>query len=128
MTAFRVVLSLSAWAILAQSANATVEMQNEARRLGFPVHNCLYCHATAHAVDVMKEKAKAFHMSDGNCLACHGKDIPAKLNERGEWLATQRVKRGAKVADMAWLREYKEPTPPPTHPPAKAAPPKTPAP
>ena len=95
-------------------AAATVEMQVQAKKLGFPVKNCLYCHATPHSVDVMKDKAKALAMSDGNCVACHGADIPAKLNDRGKWLAAERTKRGAKAADMAWLSEYKEP-------PAKAA-------
>ena len=111
MTARQAVLLLSALTMAVPPARATVEMQDQAKKLGFTVHNCLYCHATAHSVDVMKQKAKSLSMSDGNCLACHGKDIPAKLNARGEWLATERVKRGAKVADMAWLREYKEPAP-----------------
>lgn len=122
MTARLAVPLLSALAILVPRADATVEMEVQARKLGFAVQNCLYCHATAHAVDVMKKKAKALDMSDGNCLACHGSKIPAKLNERGQWLAAERVKRGAKDADMAWLREYKEPAPPTARPPAKTSP------
>ncbi len=98
-----------ALAVPAPPAGATVEMQVQARRLGFPVKNCLYCHATPHSVEVMKQKAKSLALSDGNCLACHGADIPAKLNDRGTWLAAERTKRGAKVADMAWLSGYKEP-------------------
>jgi hypothetical protein len=107
----------AALSIAAPPAFATVDMQLEAKRLGFAVENCLYCHATPHAVDAMKKKAQAIGMSHGNCLACHGKDIPAKLNARGDWLAAQRARRKAKVADMAWLREYKEPTraPAPPH-------------
>jgi mono/diheme cytochrome c family protein len=103
---------VAALSMAAPRADATVEMQNRAKQLGFPVQNCLYCHATPHSVDVMKQKAKSLSMSDGNCLACHGKDIPAKLNARGDWLAGERVKRGAKQADMAWLRDYKEPATP----------------
>lgn len=114
----RVVRSMLAGAVLfsvltvpAPRAAATVDMQVQAKKLGFPVHNCLYCHATPHSIDVMKKKAKALDMSDGNCVACHGANIPAKLNDRGNWLASERVRRGAKDADMAWLREYKEPAP-----------------
>ena len=123
MSARATVLLLSALTMAVPPARATVEMQNQAKKLGFAVQNCLYCHARTHSIDVMKQKAKSLGMSDGNCLACHGSDIPAKLNERGDWLAAERVKRGAKVADMAWLREYKEPAPA-----AKAAPKKPPSP
>jgi hypothetical protein len=101
-------------------ADATVEMQNRAKQLGFPVQNCLYCHATPHSVDVMKQKAKTLNMSDGNCLACHGANIPAKLNDRGHWLVAEKTKRSAKECDMAWLRDYKEPTPTPPRAGAKA--------
>jgi hypothetical protein len=92
-------------------AGATVEMQNQAKKLGFEVHNCLYCHASPHAVDKMKEKAKAAGMSDGNCLACHGANVPAALNHRGDWLAAEKGRRHAKEWDMAWLKDYKEPAP-----------------
>lgn len=102
---------LSALTVPAPRAAATVDMQVQAKKLGFAVQNCLYCHATPHSVDVMKQKAKSLDMSDGNCVACHGANIPAKLNDRGHWLASERVKRGAKVADMEWLRDYKEPAP-----------------
>ncbi len=101
-------------ALVAGRAEATVEMQVAAKKLGFPVGNCLYCHATSHSVELMKQKAKTLGMSDGNCLACHGANIPAKLNDRGHWLVAEKAKRGAKECDMAWLHEYKEPTPPPT--------------
>ncbi len=124
MTARAGVLLLAVLTLPVPFARATVEMQDQAKRLGFAVHNCLYCHATAHSVDAMKQKAKSLNMSDGNCLACHGSKIPAKLNDRGNWLATERVKRGAKVADMAWLQEYKEPVPAAP----KAAPKKPPSP
>jgi hypothetical protein len=109
-------LTLAAVVALCGPARATVEMEVAAKKLGFPATNCLYCHATAHSVDVMKQKAKSLNMNDGNCLACHGANIPAKLNSRGEWLVAEKSKRGQKVCDMAWLKDYKEPTPPPTRP------------
>jgi hypothetical protein len=96
---------------LAAGAGATVEMQVQAKKLGFSVPNCLHCHASPHSVDVMKKKAKALQMSDGNCLACHGANAPAALNDRGRWLVAEKGRRGAKECDMAWLREYKEPAP-----------------
>jgi hypothetical protein len=89
-------------------AGATVEMQNQAKKLGLTVKNCLDCHATPHAAEVMHKKANDLKMLDGNCLGCHGADIPAALNAKGEWLVAEKGRRGAKQCDMAWLREYKE--------------------
>ena len=51
-------------------ARATIEMQDQAKKLGFALHNCLYCHASPHAIEKMKEKARAAGTSEGNCLAC----------------------------------------------------------
>jgi hypothetical protein len=106
-------------------ARATVDMQHEAKALGFPVKNCLYCHATPHAVEKMKEKAHELDMSDGNCLLCHGGDIPATLNDRGRWLVEEKARRNADEFSMAWLKDYVEPKPseePTTpEPPAKPA-------
>ncbi len=113
MVAVRGALLFAAVGLLAAHAEASVEMQVQAKKLGFPVGNCLYCHASSHSVDVMKQKAKALAMNEGNCLACHGANIPVKLNDRGHWLVAQKGKRGAKECDMAWLRDYKEPTPAP---------------
>lgn len=109
MLARRAALLLAVAGTLVARANATVEMQVEAKKLGYAVGNCLYCHATSHSIDVMKQKAKSLSMSDGNCLACHGANIPAKLNERGHWLVAEKTRRGAKECDMSWLRDYKEP-------------------
>jgi hypothetical protein len=120
MGARRVVLLLLTAAVFTARASATVEMQVAAKKLGYPVVNCLYCHATSHSVDVMKQKAKSLNMADGNCLACHGANIPAKLNDRGHWLVAEKTKRGAKACDMAWLRDYKEPAPAQPRAPAKA--------
>lgn len=92
-------------------ADATVEMQNEARKQGLAVQNCLYCHASPHAIEKMKETARELRMAHGNCLLCHGQEIPAGLNHRGQWLVDEKVRRGAEESDMAWLREYVEPKP-----------------
>lgn len=113
MFSARIALLCAAIGLLASRSQATVEMEVQAKKLGFPVVNCLYCHATAHAVDAMKQKAKSLNMNDGNCLACHGANIPAKLNDRGHWLVAEKARRAAKAWDMAWLRDYKEPTPAP---------------
>ncbi len=107
--AVRGTLALAAVLLLARPALATVEMQVQAKKAGFAVGNCLYCHAHSHSVEVMKQKAKAANVSDGNCLACHGANIPAKLNERGQWLMAEKTRRGARQIDVAWLREYREP-------------------
>lgn len=106
-----IVAALLVWP--ADRAAATDEMQIVAKKLGLPVTNCLYCHASPHAAQVMKDKAKALAMAEGNCVACHGKDIPATLNDRGNWLVLEKRKRKAKECDMAWLKDYREPTPPP---------------
>ncbi len=112
--ALRGTMALAAAVLLAGPALATVEMQVQAKKLGFEVTgNCLYCHAHSHSVEVMKQKAKTLNVSDGNCLGCHGGNIPSKLNERGRWLVAEKTRRGAKACDMAWLRDYKEPTPAP---------------
>jgi hypothetical protein len=122
MRARRAALLLAVIGVVAPGAEATVEMQVAAKKLGYPVGNCLYCHAHSHSVDVMKEKAKALGVREGNCLACHGANIPAKLNDRGHWLVAEKAKRGAKAFDMAWLKDYKEPAAAPAHPAAKTPP------
>jgi hypothetical protein len=99
--------------LLVPQAEATVEMQNQAKKLGFVVKNCLYCHASPHAAEAMQTKARALKIPEGNCLACHGSNIPAALNHRGDWLVAQKSARGAKACDMAWLKDYKEPAPEP---------------
>jgi mono/diheme cytochrome c family protein len=112
------VLLGAALSLLVPRAEATVEMQNQAKKLGFAVKNCLYCHASPHAAEAMQTKARALKIPEGNCLACHGNNIPAALNRRGDWLVAQKSARGAKACDMAWLKDYKEPTPEPKPKPA----------
>lgn len=117
----RALIVTAALCVVGPRGEATVEMQNQAKKLGFAVANCLYCHASPHAAEQMKAKARAASIPEGNCLACHGNDIPAALNHRGDWLVAQKAARGAKLCDMAWLKDYKEPTPDPkpTPPPSK---------
>jgi mono/diheme cytochrome c family protein len=110
--------------LLVPWAGATVELQNQAKKLGFEVKNCLYCHASPHAVSVMQSRARALNIPEGNCLLCHGNNIPAKLNRRGDWLVAQKRLREANTYDMAWLKDYKEPTPEPTATPTPKVPPK----
>lgn len=45
-------------AFVPRPAGATVEMQNQAKKLGVDVRNYLYCHASPHSVEVMTKKAK----------------------------------------------------------------------
>jgi hypothetical protein len=104
------VLAVAAASAAATVARATVEMQKEAKKLGFAVRNCLHCHATPHAVDEMKEKARELGMSDGNCLLCHGADIPTALNDRGEFLVSEKARREADRFEMKWLADYVEPS------------------
>lgn len=112
-TRARVLLMAVGLFLLAPGTKATVEMQNQARKLGFTVKNCLYCHASPHSEEVMKAKARELGVPAGNCLGCHGANIPASLNRRGDWLLAEKKTRGAKAFDMAWLKDYKEPTPEP---------------
>jgi mono/diheme cytochrome c family protein len=111
MIGSRALLLFAALALAPATAVATVEMQLQARRQGLEVHNCLYCHASPHAIDKMKERAKSLGMSEGNCLACHGANIPAGLNQRGAWLVAEKKRRTAKACDGAWLKDYQEPAP-----------------
>ena len=113
MISTRVIVLGAAIGVMASRGEATVEMEVQAKKLGFPAANCLFCHATPHSVETMRQKAKALNINEGNCLACHGANIPAKLNDRGHWLVAEKAKRAAKAYDMAWLRDYKEPTPAP---------------
>jgi hypothetical protein len=124
ITSRRLVLLVAA-ALAPWPAAATVDMQNQAKKLGFAITNCLDCHASPHAIDVMKKKAKDMKMAEGNCLACHGANIPAVLNHKGDWLLSEKGRRNAKECDMAWLKDYREPVAPkapPVKPGAKPAP------
>jgi hypothetical protein len=106
-------------------ASGTVEMQKQAKKLGYAITNCLDCHASPHSAEVMKKKAKDTKMAEGNCMACHGASIPNVLNHKGDWLVSEKSRRNARECDMAWLKDYKEPVAPkapPAKPGAKPAP------
>ena len=109
----RALLLAAGLSLLVPRGEATVDMQNQAKKLGLAVKNCLYCHASPHAAQAMQAKARALKVPEGDCLVCHGGNIPATLNHRGQWLVAQKAARGAKACDMAWLKDYKEPTPEP---------------
>jgi len=102
------VLGLAVLVAAGTVAEATVEMQNEAKKLGFTVVNCHYCHASTSAKAKMTKEAREVGMSSLNCIQCHGEKLPDKLNARGEWLVSEGERRGAKKIDMAWLKDYVE--------------------
>ena len=68
--------------------------------------------APAHATLDLQKKAKAAGMPAQACIYCHTDKLPKKdahsLNERGEWLKSEKEKRQAKEIDPAWLKEYVE--------------------
>jgi hypothetical protein len=66
-------------------ATATLPMQKKAKALGFPANNCQYCH-----VEKLPKKGASTN------------------NDRGQWLHEEALKRKAKEADPAWLKDYVE--------------------
>lgn len=65
----------------------------------------------ARATMEMQKKAKdAGFKESANCLYCHNEKLPKKgavtNNERGQWLADQKQKKGAKEVDVTWLKDY----------------------
>lgn len=66
-------------------ANATLEMQKQAKTAGVAVANCQHCH-----VDKLP-------MKDAYTL-----------NDVGKWMVDEKQKRKAKEADGAWLKAYKK--------------------
>ena len=73
------------WLAGAGVATATLANQKQAKALGYPAANCMYCHED-------KLPKKAAH----------------KFNDRGQWLHEEKEKRKAKEVDVAWLKEYVE--------------------
>lgn len=67
-----------------EPAQATMEMQKEAKAAGIDVKNCKHCHT----------------------VAMPKKGTPA-LNEVGQWLVDQKAAKKAEKMDMAWLKDYK---------------------
>jgi hypothetical protein len=116
-TSTRRALSITALACaFALTAGATDKMEKQARKLGFDVPNCHYCHATDEAVKVMKQRAAQVGVSAGNCGVCHGKKLPATLNSRGRFLVSEKKRREATEFDMAWLKGYAPPAEPENQP------------
>jgi hypothetical protein len=60
-------------------------------------------------VEKIKATARELHMAEGNCLLCHGARIPAKLNDRGQWLVHEKGRRKADRLEMIWLKDDVEP-------------------
>ncbi len=67
-----------------EPAQATMEMQKEAKAAGIEVKNCQHCHS----------------------VAMPKKGTPS-LNEVGQWLVDQKAVKKAEKLDMAWLKDYK---------------------
>jgi hypothetical protein len=78
-----VVLFWAAWVLFTGTSSATLPMQKQAKSLGLPADNCLYCHN-----EKLPKKGAVTH------------------NARGEWLIAQKASRKAKAIDVAWLKEY----------------------
>lgn len=78
------VLSIGVVGMLVVSpSSATMNMQKQAKELGLPAENCLYCHA-----EKMPKKDAVTY------------------NDRGKWLVDQKASRKAKDVDVAWLKDY----------------------
>jgi hypothetical protein len=78
-----VLLAWSGWMFLTETSSGTMGIQKNAKKLGFPAQNCLYC---------------------------HNEKLPKKgavtQNERGKWLVAEKDKRKPKEVDPAWLKDY----------------------
>jgi hypothetical protein len=59
-----------------------------AKRLGYPAKDCTYCHVSLQG----------------------GSD---KLNERGTWLVSEKVRRRLVAVDLRWLKDYRPGRPAP---------------
>jgi hypothetical protein len=61
----------------------------------------------------MQKTAKKAGFEIKNCLYCHNEKMPKKdnvtENHRGEWLVAQKEERKAEEIDVAWLEDYVEP-------------------
>lgn len=101
----------------ASTAPATDQMQKQAKALGFAIADCLDCHASPHSRELMEKRAESVGFLLHNCSGCHGNKVPRTLNDRGNWLVSEKKRRNAGEFDMAWLAAY---TPQPAD--AKATP------
>ena len=90
----------------APKATATDQMQKQAKALGFPIADCLDCHASPHSKELMEKRAESVGFLLHNCSGCHGTKVPRTLNDRGSWLVGEKKRRNAPEFDMAWLKDY----------------------
>ena len=78
-----VALFWAGWIIFAGTSTATFEHQAQAKAAGVYVKGCQHCH-----IDKLPKK-------DAH-----------ELNDVGKWLIAEKEKRGAKVVDGAWAKDY----------------------
>ena len=95
----------------APTVTATDQMQKQAKALGFPINDCLDCHASPHSRELMEKRAENVGFLLHNCSGCHGTKVPRTLNDRGNWLVSEKKRRNAAEFDMAWLASYVPPAP-----------------
>jgi len=74
------------WIMAAGLAHAEAPWVKQAKDLGLPARNCLYCHTTA------LPKKESFR--------------PEELDERGRWLLQQKRERGTKAVNLELLKQY----------------------
>ena len=85
------------------------------RQVGFLVLGAfLAASGSAYATMPLQKKAKELGFSTTACTYCHVEMLPKKnastYNERGKWLMAEKGKRKAAEVDVAWLKDYVEPT------------------
>jgi hypothetical protein len=73
------------WIGLSATSTATMDIQKQAKAAGVEVKNCQHCHTVA-----MPKKGEGQN----------------ELNDLGKWLVAQKDKKGAKVVDGAWVKDY----------------------
>ena len=79
-------LVLVFWSVSLGAAVAEPLWVKNAKDLGYPAQNCLYCHST-------KLPKKETY-------------TPGELNDRGRWLVQERERRRASQVDLSWLKDY----------------------
>jgi hypothetical protein len=78
--------ALGAWTLAATITMAKPAWVRQAKELGFPAQNCMYCHTSK------LPKKDTFK--------------PEELNDRGKWLMAEKDKKKAKEIDLNWLKDY----------------------
>ena len=105
-------------AVTATRTTATIRIQQEALTLGYPAHNCSYCHVFDS--DHMKERGKSqgIEVRTLDCYACHKGRLPKTgarlLNERGLFLLITKRHMGVDKVMASWLKTYRAPSPAPS--------------